>query len=848
MAWSWLRRRLDRPSVPAPAANQPPAAAPVRPLGDWQELPAVQRTLQPLSPVAPLDAFTTSLAAHQNPSFLGPLGHRVDPDGPGGLVSGLTSVRPANHAPYAASTALAVPTSSKPRPAVQRRAITWSTATEENPGPGPEPATGGVANAEISEVVTPAPPAGWTVAQPTQATPATATEPHPAAAEDPASGPEFDIVDAGVVTPEPAPATVSEGQVVPLLGAPDIAANAATTEAKPDPPPARPHAPTGPVPVSRLAKGAGAAQPPAGRPAAGAQPRASERGQPGVPPPTILSAATPVPSLQRQLAAVPEHGRRTGVLPPPFTVELPVVARAASEPPSAAGLRVDGPPFRGLLSDTPPTDGLTAAPDASPEPAQAAGLPTHDLPTAPRSSPELAPATDPVPADGRPESEAFGSEPAEPTAPLSGFAQRIASLTNPSEDARPAGAPDPLAPPPAQRLVGPATPQHKPPAAPARSPEPGVVPTVSRIPLTQRVADPTAGPGPEPAHVSSTLPTAPAPVSSLEPVPTSPSTGPDLPLPEASPATPATPATPGDGLDLATPVGGGVTSAPGAALPVVARLTSIERTPATPPPRPQVATDTAALVPHRPALAVRSDLGSAGAPAPAVQRVSFPGTGQPSTSPSEARAAVQRMPATPDSSVLNRAGDNAVALQGPLRTVIDEPPVVPGLVTTGRAARRLDPIPVQRRSAGLPATPAASLLASPAGSAYPAAMPPTIGTARSFAAMFGTASAGPAAAAGDDHPGYTTVQLQTAAEAPVESPPPDEPTAAPAAQPPVETAAPPPAAAATAGPGGAPPTAGAAAADLDEMARRLFEPLSARLRAELWLDRERAGLVTDARH
>jgi hypothetical protein len=32
------------------------------------------------------------------------------------------------------------------------------------------------------------------------------------------------------------------------------------------------------------------------------------------------------------------------------------------------------------------------------------------------------------------------------------------------------------------------------------------------------------------------------------------------------------------------------------------------------------------------------------------------------------------------------------------------------------------------------------------------------------------------------------------------------------------------------------------------MARRLFEPLSARLRAELWLDRERAGLVTDARH
>jgi hypothetical protein len=48
-----------------------------------------------------------------------------------------------------------------------------------------------------------------------------------------------------------------------------------------------------------------------------------------------------------------------------------------------------------------------------------------------------------------------------------------------------------------------------------------------------------------------------------------------------------------------------------------------------------------------------------------------------------------------------------------------------------------------------------------------------------------------------------------------------------------------PSAATTAGP--------AAGVDLEEMARRLFDPLSARLRAELWLDRERAGLVTDLR-
>ena len=40
------------------------------------------------------------------------------------------------------------------------------------------------------------------------------------------------------------------------------------------------------------------------------------------------------------------------------------------------------------------------------------------------------------------------------------------------------------------------------------------------------------------------------------------------------------------------------------------------------------------------------------------------------------------------------------------------------------------------------------------------------------------------------------------------------------------------------GPGGPP---------LDELARQLFGPLAARLKAELRLDRERAGLLTDLR-
>ena len=102
----------------------------------------------------------------------------------------------------------------------------------------------------------------------------------------------------------------------------------------------------------------------------------------------------------------------------------------------------------------------------------------------------------------------------------------------------------------------------------------------------------------------------------------------------------------------------------------------------------------------------------------------------------------------------------------------------------------------------------------------------------SFATMFGSAHgtrlAEPATTAGDGFThddGFTSVQLQ-----PADTAPPSEPAAAA----PAPSASPAPAGAAT------PPT------DLDEMARRLYEPLSARLRAELWLDRERAGVMSDA--
>jgi hypothetical protein len=61
-----------------------------------------------------------------------------------------------------------------------------------------------------------------------------------------------------------------------------------------------------------------------------------------------------------------------------------------------------------------------------------------------------------------------------------------------------------------------------------------------------------------------------------------------------------------------------------------------------------------------------------------------------------------------------------------------------------------------------------------------------------------------------------------------------------------EISVPAPGSAAPAQPGASTP-AGPAMPSTDELVRTLFDPLAARLKAELRLDRERAGVVTDLR-
>ena len=89
-------------------------------------------------------------------------------------------------------------------------------------------------------------------------------------------------------------------------------------------------------------------------------------------------------------------------------------------------------------------------------------------------------------------------------------------------------------------------------------------------------------------------------------------------------------------------------------------------------------------------------------------------------------------------------------------------------------------------------------------------------------------------------PGTNTITfappvVQRAAENPSAAP---EPAPEPA---PVAT----PAVAAVAGAAPAAAAGHGGGGDVDELVNRLYDPLAARLRAELWLDRERAGVLMD---
>ena len=115
---------------PAPGSADPASAgafqsAPAAMPAAWTRLPPLQRSVADSTAIAPPAAFRSSLTTHQNPSFLAPLGHLVDPDGPAGVVGGLAS-SVGGPIPYEGVDELRVPERPAPpsAPAVQRRIAT----------------------------------------------------------------------------------------------------------------------------------------------------------------------------------------------------------------------------------------------------------------------------------------------------------------------------------------------------------------------------------------------------------------------------------------------------------------------------------------------------------------------------------------------------------------------------------------------------------------------------------------------------------------------------------------------------------------------------------------------------
>ncbi len=264
------------------------------------------------------------------------------------------------------------------------------------------------------------------------------------------------------------------------------------------------------------------------------------------------------------------------------------------------------------------------------------------------------------------------------------------------------------------------------------------------------------------------------------------------------------------------------------ALPVVSRHSLTER--------PTELTHTVGLLAERPPLIpVPTTVATEPVPAP-VQRVTYLPISESLTIPSSTITGSARMPrnlgtpTNPPRTVGPTAAEQPVSLQRVLPVAglhdadsLRPPPTVQGFPSLEPPSNIPPPAPQQPTPSERPIH--------------------TVGPAVSFASMF-------SATAADDHQagadGFTSVQLQHAGAEPAVSL--QTETSAPAAEPAVDSPPPTLPLGAEATPSNADDAnASDQKDDLDEMARRLFDPLSARLRAELWLDRERAGMIADVR-
>ncbi|MEO3780723.1 hypothetical protein ABGB16_28710 [Micromonospora sp. B11E3] len=804
MLWPWRRRsqrtaQRSTADAPAPAAAAPTGAEPKESRRDgpkesrrdeapaWQQLPPIQR-VTPDEPRLNLpEAFTGSLAAWRDPSYLAPLGHLVGDAEPAGVLHGAAVPvdGPATPEPAGPSAGedpaplpLAVPESGARRaaPGVQRQvAQTYQPTPAVPSGGGPMPVSRPVA-ADAAQADRPVPLEPVSVSR-LLAAPPPAVELH-LPAVDPPPGAGGRAGDASLSGPT---RTVQRGGDAGLSGPTDRPTDTRAVDADPPEPVDPPEAPTlgrdAPVTVE----------------AAGALPEPSPPSEAAGTPASGAGRSAPDLPVQRVPADSPRPPRRLGLGEPIVSPLLP--PREASAPPPRD---ITGPPVQRV---SPGDD------------APVQRVPTGDAaPALVHRPPAEADEATPAPVGDTGQSD-DGGNPGRQDDQGAGLAEDAMPATRDQAGLLGEVAVSRLAADGPITSVDPA--RHHGDAEAAGGPPPAVGdlplagPTPQRDTALSGTAATPAVPGP-----GGTPPGQPPPVQTFVPPGGGASTEARVAPLLAPPPGPTQSGA--DGEPTALPGRGGPAAGPGTGdldLPVVSRVeapTAAHQTPVgsaaeparggqpddAPTPPPLVV---ARLVGDRPVRLLSGDVPASSAPADtSVQRVAW----QRDAAPVPAAVPEPQRPQP-----------------GPLAVVPD----LPGVPATVRAAPAGDagPAPVQRWVGALPGS--SPDRPAPAGDgllwAYPGGGPEP-------------AAAGP----GRDPPGPVVQRAEPA------DPPP--PVAVPDAAGPPASAAPPPgaepAAAGRPAAPGAPPGGGT---EPEELLKKLYDPLLRRLKTELRLDRERHGVL-----
>lgn len=884
MAW-WPWRRPGGEPVPAAGAPAPAEqpTAPVQRSGEWAELPPLQRVLeQPVAPVAPLDVFRANLTTSRDPSFLAPLTHRVDPSA-GGLVEGIAgAVAPRVHP--VGSDLPVLPRPSAPAPRVQRHVGSRPSPVDAAvPTSVPEPAAAPQAQVAEPEAVPQVvaveqlePPA---VDSPAVDSPAvTSSAASPLTVTAPVGMPTA-VVTQRVVTPAAVltPDVTSQAATSQAVTSQAVTSQAVTSQAvtpvepeptrtlavvvPPDPPRAeQPALPLAQLPVvSRLAAASAAATPPRTLPVHSEDASAPAAGDDAPPAVTMVEVPTtrsdeaaagavasdPVgPRSEQQQSGQQESAPLSG-----FAAAIAAIGRG-----DVAAPRESVRPQSTAPNEMPAQRSAVGAPQPQGRLNQPAG------PPGPAAGPSVLASASPAAAPPEAVVEPAGPAPLAPE-PVAGTSDSAANSldewSGASQDQpllgeqplgigvdEPAGArsadlgssdgpelahvqrADPTPhdltshDPASHDLTSHDLTSHDPASGERELTD---LPVVSRAvdhgaaraagPTSRAVATPVdaptlgaATPGEPAGHTATagrTVTTSPVLQRRAEVVPAQPVRF--LPVEAAGPSRPTT--NPSRSSAVEPRGGSGSSPLPAAAPAVVAqRSTDAPRV-------PQVPGSPPAGTPGRPAgVALQRWTESVGSVSTATAAMT------PAASPrqtSEPAVVLQRLVEQP-----HRGAVAAAATGAPVSTAGS---------TAGRTGSRsgtATPV-VLRQTASAPVAPAGLY---PPTAPAPAALLTVPSRGTSFTQMFTSSASG-----GSADGGVPGVQR----EAPESTP--DEPAPVPPSSDASAT-------------GGAPGLTGGAAAttaaasaagpstDVEELARRLYEPLSARLRAELWLDRERAGV------